>query len=110
VIEVARFIILHGPVATGVDFFTSDMDPKKTTVGADGQVTALLTAEGTWEGGHEMLIDKVSIKREILGGPQTWGGPAYSPYQRWEMTFDDYTYRLTQGADALAITEIRVPS
>jgi hypothetical protein len=110
--EVARYLILHGPVPTGVDMFTSDMDPQPGNfIRGRERPTALLTAEGIWEGGHEMLIDYVSIKTQRIGGPQSWGpAPESSPYERWEMTFDTYAYRLSQGADALAIPEVRVPT
>lgn len=110
--EVVRYLVLHGPVPSGMDFFTSDMDPEaKNYVKGRKEVTALLTAEGIWEGGHEMLLDYVNIKTERLGGPQTWGeSPSQSPYERWEMTFETFAYRLSQGADALAIPEVRIPS
>jgi hypothetical protein len=105
--EVVRYLILHGPVAIGVDVFTSDLNPTRFVKPGGA---AILKAEGAWEGGHEMLVDYVNIKRTRIGGPQSWGEvPAQSPYSRWEMDFSDLEYRLSQGGDALAIPEVRLP-
>lgn len=106
--ELARYLILHGPVPIGVDVFTSDLEPTEMVRGRK-EPTALLQAAGAWEGGHEMLVDYVNIKTQRFGGPQSWGvTPGQSPYERWEMSFADMEYRFSQGGDALAIPEVRL--
>lgn len=91
--EIARFIILYGPVPVGTDWFTG-MDRKDTH--------GYIHAQGEWRGGHEYLLDEVDITRGYFGTPNSWGD-----WGRARITFSDMRYLLSQGGDAMAITEIR---
>lgn len=95
--EIARFIILHGPVPVGTDWF-SGMDQKDDR--------GFLLPTGSWRGGHEYLLDGVSIGRRYFRMRQSWG---YSAYTQAFISFEAMAYLLRTGGDALAIPEIRIP-
>jgi hypothetical protein len=98
--EIARYIILYGPVPVGTDWFEGMDTPDHG---------GYLRPTGNWRGGHEYLLDGVNIKLEEFRMRQSWGeGP--DTYKWAKIKFDDFDYLLSQGGDALAIPEIRLPA
>lgn len=98
--EIARYIILYGPVPVGTDWFEGQDTPDHG---------GYIHPTGNWRGGHEYLLDGVSIPKEEFRMRQSWGsGP--DTYTSAKIKFDDMRYLLSQGGDAYAIPEIRLPA
>lgn len=95
--EIANYILTAGPVPVGTDWFTG-MDTR------DPQ--GYIHPTGNWRGGHEYLLDGVSVVKRRFRMRQSWGDSAY--HAAW-LSFEDMAYLLSQGGDALAIAEIRLP-
>jgi hypothetical protein len=98
--EVARYIILYGPVPVGTDWFEGMDTPDHG---------GYLRPTGNWRGGHEYLYDGVNIELEELRMRQSWGDDP-STYKWAKVKFEDAAYLFSQGGDALAIPEIRLPA
>lgn len=94
-IQLVRYLILYAPVALAMDWFSGMFELKK----------GYLEPTGSWEGGHAMLCDEVSITDRYIGGPQSWGPESYL---RWKMSFDTWDYLVSQGAEAVAAPETRI--
>lgn len=95
--EVVDYIMLHGPVPTGTDWF-SGMDQRDSR--------GFIRPTGRWRGGHEYLLDGVNKTEEFFRMHQSWGK---DPYEVAKISFQDFDYLFRLGADALAIPEVRVP-
>lgn len=98
--EIARYIILYGPVPVGTDWFEGMDQPDHGNY---------LRPTGKWRGGHEYLLDGVSITKQEFRMRQSWGSGS-DTYQSALVKFDDMKYLLAQGGDALALPEIRLPA
>lgn len=95
-IQLARYVVLYGPSPLAMDWFSGMFQLDKH---------GYLEPNGTWEGGHAMLCDEVSITERYIGGPQTWGPETYT---RWKMSFDSWEYLASQGAESAAMPETRI--
>lgn len=94
--EIARYLILHGPVPVGTDWFEGMWD---TPVGGTMRIS------GKWAGGHEWLLDGVNLTEQVARYRQSWG-----PDMSWGWVhFSDLRYLLQQGGTALALPEVRIP-
>jgi hypothetical protein len=98
--EIARYITLYGPVPVGTDWFEGMDTPDHG---------GYLRPTGNWRGGHEWLLDGVSITKQEFRMRQSWGSGT-DTYQSALVKFDDMKYLLSQGGDALALPEIRLPA
>lgn len=94
--EVARYLILHGPVPVATDWFEGMWNTK---TGGEIRIS------GAWVGGHAWLLDGVNVNEQIFRWRQSWGST-----MSWGwIHFSDLRYLLQQGGTALALPEIRVP-
>jgi hypothetical protein len=100
--EIARFLVLYGPVPLGLDWLEG-MDQ------LDEQ--GFIRPTGAWRGGHEILCDGVNIQNEYFELRQSWGTVVNdgAPYEVARISFEDLDYLLRAGGDALAIPEVRLP-
>jgi hypothetical protein len=94
--ELARYVVTYAPSPLAMDWFSGMYQLDKH---------GYIEPNGTWEGGHAMLCDEVSITEKYIGGPQTWGPSAYL---RWKMSFDSWEYLASQGAESAAMPETRI--
>lgn len=98
--EIARYIILHGPVPIGTDWFTGMDRP---------DAAGFLRVEGGWRGGHMWLLDGVHLTK--------WGEPVFRMRQSWGnhpygyalITMSDVAKLMRWGAGAIAVPELRIP-
>lgn len=95
-IELVRYVILYAPSPLAMDWFTGMFELDKH---------GYLEPTGSWEGGHAMLCDEVSITDRYIGGPQSWGPESYL---RWKMSFDTWEYLASQGGESAAMPETRI--
>jgi hypothetical protein len=95
-IELCRYVILYAPSPLAMDWFTGMFSLDKH---------GYLEPTGSWEGGHAMICDEVSITDKYIGGQQTWGTGAY---KRWKMSFETWEYLASQGGESAAMPETRI--
>lgn len=103
VADVRDWILLHGPVVLGTDWYDGMMEP--------GIKTGIIRAEGSVVGGHAYLAIGYSSSRKAFRILNSWG-PAWGQHGRAWLPETDMAKLLVNQGEACAATEtalVRVP-
>jgi hypothetical protein len=87
-----------GPVALGMWWNRSQDTP-----GPNGRIT--YDPSSGRRGGHEIMADRINVKRRTVGGPNSWGS-SWGRKGWWEMDWDNLEAALEDDGDAAIFVKV----
>ncbi len=91
----------HGPVITGVNWYTDSFDPDP--------VTGIVSIGGSLAGGHEFVVDEYDAARNLVGATNSWG-TGWGLAGRFYLTVGDWATLLGRQSDVTVFVPLTQPA
>jgi hypothetical protein len=91
----------HGPVITGVPWYTNSFDPDP--------VTGIVSIGGDLAGGHEFVVDEYDPDRNVVGCTNSWG-TGWGLAGRFYLRVDDWATLLSRQGDVTVFAPLTEPA